>query len=397
MTTEIELTVMEGINPHGDLQARLKVFEERHNVSVRLTLLSWETAWADIAAYGRNRQGPDVSEIGNTWLGSLVDMGSIRPFDGSEIESLWAGGRVFLPSIWQACMLGGNLYAIPWFADVRLVYYRKDVFKRLGIDSAQAFENFENLEAAIDKLKTANVEGPWLVPTYRTLNNLHIASSWVWGFGGDFLNPETLAYEYTRPESLQGFVHYFRMGRFISPRMFGLGDNYLNSRFRSGKAAVLVSGPWVGVGGLSQFGNANTASPDVIAHHGVSPLPGIPYVGNSSLVVWKHSQQNELAVKLVEFLSSEEFQRSFYPVSRMFPTRLDVLNSVEPVGYHETWQAGVRSLQNGRVFPTLPRWAILEDRLSQALALIWRQVGSDPWIDLEKVVHDSLVGLMDSI
>ena len=48
MSTEIELTVMDGTNPGGVLAERLRPFEEAHNVKVNLTILAWENSWTNL-------------------------------------------------------------------------------------------------------------------------------------------------------------------------------------------------------------------------------------------------------------------------------------------------------------------------------------------------------------
>lgn len=396
MAAELEITIMDGTDPRGDLKNRLRVFEERHNVSVHITILAWEAAWADIVKYGMYAHGPDISEIGSTWLSSLVDMNALRPLSKDDIELL-GGADAFLPQMWQEGMAQGQSFAVPWFGDVRLLYYRRDILHRYGIDPAQAFQTAQSLETCLQQLKEAGADTPWLVPTDRTLNTLHIASSWVWGAGGDFISPDGREILFARPESLKGFIDYFSLGRFISPRLLGLGDARTNSRFRNGKAVTVVSGPWVGLGGFNQAISAHTASPDVIQHCGATRLPGVPFVGSSSLVIWKHSRKSQLALKLVEFLSSAEFQRSFYPYRRMYPTRLDVLNNNPSTELKEVWTAGVDSLRQGRTFPVVPRWGLLEDRLTQEFGRVWSALSLNPGLDLEKMLTTVLENLAERL
>lgn len=360
MTVELELTVMDGTNPGGVLTERLRPFEEAHKVKINLTILAWESAWTDIVKYGLYGRGPDVSEIGSTWLASLVGMNALRPFEDAEAERLEP--QAFLPQLWDNGIYEGALYGIPWFADTRLIYYRRDILKRAGVNPSQAFVSAQSLEQAIGQLKKAGVDTPWLVPTDRTLNNLHILAAWVWGAGGDFLGADGREILIDRPESLEGFANYFRLGRHISARAMGLSDNLANRRFRQDKAAMLASGPWVRL--------TEAESLKVVRdNYDAAPLPGVPFIGSSHMVVWKHSPHGELACKLVEFLTSADFQREFYQVPSLFPSRTALLE--EELRDDPVWRASVESIRRGRTFPVASLWGLLEDRLSVEIGKIW--------------------------
>lgn len=387
MTTEIELTVMDGTNPGGVLTERLRPFEEAHDVKVNLTILAWENSWTDIVKYALYGRGPDVSEIGSTWLASLVGMNALRSFSDAETAPLEP--QAFLSHLWENGIYAGALYGIPWFADTRLIYYRRDILKKAGVDAATAFSSAQALEDAILALKNAGVDTPWLVPTDRTLNNLHIVAAWVWGAGGDFLSPDGKEILFDSPESVQGFCNYFKLGRFISARAMLLDDNLANRRFRQDKAAMLVSGPWVRMTEAESY-------KVVRENYGAASLPGVPFIGSSHMVVWKHSPHGELACKLVEFLTSSDFQRAFYNIPSLFPSRTALL--AENLRPDPVWSASVESLQKGRTFPVASLWGLVEDRLSVEIGKIWADIAINPNSqDIEGIVHRHITALAERL
>lgn len=387
MTAELELTVMDGTNPGGVLADSLRAFEEQHKVKVNLTILAWETAWTDIVKYGLYGRGPDVSEIGSTWLASLVGMNALRPFCDSETISLEP--ESFLPQLWENGIYAGALYGIPWLADTRLIYYRRDILKKAGVNPVVAFSSAQELEKAIVTLKNAGVDTPWLVPTDRTLNNLHILAAWVWGAGGDFLGADGQKILFDSPESLNGFCNYFKLGHFLSARSMGLNDNLANRRFRQDKAAMLASGPWVRL--------TEAESHKVVRdNYDAAPLPGVPFIGSSHIVIWKHSPHGELACKLVEFLTSAGFQREFYSVPSLFPSRTALLD--EGLRHDPVWRASVESLQRGRTFPVASLWGLMEDRLSVEISKIWGDISSNSRRDgIEGIVRKRITDLAERL
>jgi multiple sugar transport system substrate-binding protein len=387
MTTEIKLSVMDGSNPHGELVDYLRPFEEAHGVKINLSILSWESAWAEIVKYGLYGRGPDVSEIGSTWLASLVGMNALRPFCSAEKDRLDA--PEFLPKLWQNGLYAGELYGVPWLADTRLIFYRRDILKQAGINPQQAFSSFETLEQTIAELKKTGIDTPWLLPTDRTLNNLHILAAWVWGAGGEFLSEDGTQILIDQPSSLEGFRAYFRLGRFISARSMILNEGAANRRFRQGKAAMLVSGPWVRL-------TESDASRDVLENYGVAALPGIPFVGSSHFVVWKHSPCGDLACELIQYLTTADFQRSYYGVPSLFPSRTALLS--EGLRDDPVWQASVESIQRGRTLPVASLWGLLEDRLSVEVGKIWSDLALNPHQrDVDSLVQTHICALAERL
>jgi multiple sugar transport system substrate-binding protein len=387
VTTEIEFSVMDGTNPGGVLSDRLRVFEKKHDVKVNMTILAWETSWTDIVKYALYGRGPDVSEIGSTWLASLVGMNALRPFCDPDVVNIES--QAFLSQLWQNGHYGGELYGVPWLADTRLLYYRRDILQKSGIDPAVAFSSAQELDKAIEQLKSDGVDTPWLVPTDRTLNNLHIIAAWVWGAGGDFLSKDGKQILIDQPESLEGFCNYFRLGRFISARSMLLGDDSANRRFRQGKSAMLVSGPWVHL-------VESESRQVVLDNYGVAPLPGVPFIGSSYFVTWKHSPHGTLACKLIEFLTSANFQRDFYNIPSQFPSLTPLLG--EGLRDDPVWHAGVESIRRGRTFPAASLWGLLEDRLSIEIGKIWSDIAMNPNMgDIDALVRARITTLAERL
>ena len=52
----------------------LHAFEVQQHVQVNLVAIPWSKGWTEIAKIGIYAQGPDISEVGTTWVGSLASM-----------------------------------------------------------------------------------------------------------------------------------------------------------------------------------------------------------------------------------------------------------------------------------------------------------------------------------
>jgi multiple sugar transport system substrate-binding protein len=97
-TMDLEFSI-QAPNAAG-IQPLMDEFRAETGIRVRLRLLSWDTAWSDLIKVALYGDGPDVSEIGSTWIGDLVAMTALRAFDAQNISAL-GGASYFLPTSWR--------------------------------------------------------------------------------------------------------------------------------------------------------------------------------------------------------------------------------------------------------------------------------------------------------
>jgi multiple sugar transport system substrate-binding protein len=376
MAQELELSIM--ADSPAAIQPLLNQFEAEHGVRVRLRLLAWDTAWSDLVKVALYGDGPDVSEIGSTWLGDLVAMNALRPFDEAEIAGLGRPGA-FLPSAWQGGRLAGQTqtWAIPWLAGARLVFWRRPLFAAAGLEPRTSFQSAAELQSALARLAASGTPVPWTVPTGLTHTTLLNAASWVWAAGGDFVTPDGKRTLFSQPAAQAGLRDYFALGRYLAPSVRRLTGLQPDDQFMTqAGTAVTISGPWL-FSILREHGLAGEI--------GLALPPGASFVGGSHLVIWKHSQQEEAVLALVRFLTEGATQIAYGQRVGLLPTRLDALTG-EPFAGDDWWQLAIRGLKTGRSFPVTRSWGLMEDRLTRELKALWDEVLLDPGLDLEAAI-----------
>jgi multiple sugar transport system substrate-binding protein len=373
MPEEIEFSIMA---PHaGDIQPLLDRFEAEQGVRVRLRLLTWDIAWSTFVRTALYGDGPDVSEIGTTWLGDLVGMNALRPFNAAEVAS-FGKASAFTPAAWKTVTQSGDphVWGIPWLTGARLLYYRPALLERAVVDPQSAFGSNQALEAAVRRLQAAGVAVPWTVPTGHTHTTLLNIASWVWAAGGDFLSANGRATRFMELESLEGMRAYFALGRYLAHQVRHLNGLEPDEHFLSEpETALTVSGPWL-------FCEASRRGHLQAGSIAVALPPGPSFVGGSNLMIWKHSRNPETAVKLVRFLTQKAPQVAYCPYIGLLPARLEALGE-SPFSSDPFWQVAARGVESGRIFPTIRLWGLVEDRLTAAFGAVWADLLADP--DLE--------------
>ena len=164
MPQELEFSIM--AESPANIQPLLDQFEAEYRIRVRLRLLTWDIAWSDLVKVALYGDGPDVSEIGSTWLGDLVAMNALRPFAEQELAALGKPSD-FLPSAWNGGRVANQaqMWAIPWFTGARLLFYRRHLLERAGVDERTAFTTAGQFDETLSRLQASGAQVPWTVPT----------------------------------------------------------------------------------------------------------------------------------------------------------------------------------------------------------------------------------------
>lgn len=343
------------------ISERLTALYKHSYIQANTDILSWTDGWASLVQYALYKSGPDVSEIGSTWVGDLARMNALRPFSYREIQEV-VGEKPLFESVWLKDSSENSCYAIPWSGDVRVIFYRRDIFKKFGIDENTAFRDIARFEETMAQLKEGGVKSPLAMPSRDSRMGLHSLASWIWAAGSSFVSEDSSRITIDDERTIKGACNFFRLGRYF-------GHEALESGYRSddsflrGEAAVVISGSWL----LS----SSLIKPEVRENLGVARLPGIPFVGGSHLSIWSHSRNSELALTLIRTLLQEENSEILYPLIGL-PIR--ETDWSKPPFNAWPYPIFLESFKAGRSFPSGRLWGLVEKRLTETLTGMWDDV-----------------------
>ncbi|HSD85429.1 MAG TPA: extracellular solute-binding protein [Anaerolineae bacterium] len=391
--SDLELSVMaHSPTTEQDLQPILAKFEAQHHVAVKVRVFSWETGWTELVKFALYGHGPDVSEIGSTWVSTLAATNALHPFGLREIAAV--GGRyAFLHPSWQSCYLTGEseMWAVPWLANVRLVFYHADRLQQAGYGEPVLVRLTEQFERVLAQLQQAGEAVPLTLATQNTVNSLHNVAMWIWGAGGHFIGPAGKEIKFNEPAARTGLRAYFGLHRFIARAAQDLNDQESDRMFLQGRAALTISDP-----GLLHTAASSKVGPGMTSQIRTALPPGVPFVGGSNLVIWRHSRQEKLAFELVKYLTSQTTQTAYSTYARSLPVRLDALSS-PPFSTDPLYKAIVEALKSGRSYQVNRLWGMVEERLVAELNQIWSELFADPGIDLDALLDQHLQPLAERL
>ena len=206
-------------DPTADMQHVLRNFElENPGIEVQVTVLDWSVAWTKITTAASTRSGPDVIQMPTTWAAAVTAMEALMPMD--SLIAVSGGDSAFASVSMKFARPVGVQQAtsVPWFLDVRPLYYRRDALAEAGVNPAKV-RNWDEFRIALEKIRKANLViedqhiDPIGYPGKHDWNVIHNLAPWIWGAGGDFLDSTGTESLLATKESINGILFYLSLVR----------------------------------------------------------------------------------------------------------------------------------------------------------------------------------------
>src|SRR5690349_7442003 len=367
----------EDLNP---LQDVLRPFERDTAAQVRIKRIGWDRAWQTLLMDAIEGKGPHVSQIGSTWGATMAMFDALRVFKSDEVDRM-GGASQFLSAAWDTVKLAErqDVWSIPWTVYTFVLFYRRDVLTRAGIDPNQAFPTPEAMSETFAQLSQNEVV-PWAFPTLHPYQDLvHIASSWVRANGGEFLASNGSDPAFGKPEASSGLINFFELFPYLPPALRGLSVEACTQAFARGETAMLVGGIEV----ADELLASPYTSQELRENLAVTTLPGVPWVGGDHLVIWKNvhadADVESAALNLVQYLSDRDTQVQFFKVANALPARLDAYPQIE-FSLDTSAETIQKILKTGCPHPPVRLWRRIETFLDEMLLDIGSTVLRQPII-----------------
>lgn len=366
--------------PKADLEKITADYTKKTGVKVEVTVLDWGSAWTKITTAATSGIGPDVIQLGTTWVPTLAAMDALVDLK----SSIPAGTeKTFIPAAYAYSKMVGSqeVVTLPWFSDVRPFYYRKDVFKAAGLDPKQVFASWDNLKTATKKIQGIKIDGKAIAPIgfpgKNDWNVPHFMAPFIWGAGGDFLSKDGKNVLIASDKSVKGIEFYasFVLEGLMPKKYLEKNSSEVESKFRAGEIAIFSTGPWItkdidkAVAGKGNKG-------EVLDKVGVALPPAGPsgrytFFGGSSLGVFKSTKYQKEAIELVKYLTTNVAAASAYAeVTGNYPPLLAAANT-SYVTKNEGRSVIKEATKFGKAYTVVPTWGPMETILSKRLGAVW--------------------------
>lgn len=358
-----------GVLP-ASIRALLEDFQRQSGNMIQVESIPWDTGWPTLLGFALRADGPHLSQIGSTWTPSLLALHALRAFSNAELRRL-GSAEAFLPASWQAVQVPEKaVFALPWMAYIFLIVYRRSHLAKAGISEESAFVSSQAFFQTLQALKGKGFFFPLSIHTDPDgPHPLHILVSWVWEAGEPLLLGEK---ELNFAPVLQACERYFSMLQMFTPQSHPISLHEAEERFIRGEASVLICGaerPYI-------WRQARIVSQEMLDDLGGAPIPGVPWVGGTNLVIWKYTQLDpnleQRTFQLLEFLVSPSTQQAI-AANGFLPTRQEALAYL-PDRESAITQAIVRALLQGRSYRPRALWGRIESSFRLTFKRIFKDI-----------------------
>jgi hypothetical protein len=99
---ELEISIFDR-GPEGNrvIRGLLNEFERKTRIQVLADFIPFRGGWAQLVNVALHHFGPDISEVGSTWVKDFVRMNAVEPFSPADIRQL-GGAEGFLKLNWES-------------------------------------------------------------------------------------------------------------------------------------------------------------------------------------------------------------------------------------------------------------------------------------------------------
>ena len=146
--------------------------------------------WADIVSrlltsLASKTETPDIVELGNTKTATFGSVGAL-----ADVTDLYGeiDGDNLIPSFVTAATINDKIYAYPLYAGTSVLFYRKDLFEKAGIDAPETIEDLVDATIALEAANPEGVEG--FKGIYFPVIDTHGIEGWLFTYGANYAHFE---------------------------------------------------------------------------------------------------------------------------------------------------------------------------------------------------------------
>lgn len=330
-------------------------------------------------------EGPNATNLIEDLYTSAFILGD-SPYDLVNMDVIWtskfaAAGwlldltnrmtsqelAAFSPKDVEGGTYEGKLYRIPLRSDAGMLYYREDLLKQAGLKPPETFEQLMNYSKVLQRSDKARWGYIWQGRQYEGLVAMFMEV--LEGFGGFWVNPDTLEVGLDRPETLKAiaFLQNTVKQRVSPPGVTTYQEEETRRIFQSGQAVFLRSWPYV-------WPLANQKNSKINGKIGIKPMVHAPgkssaaCLGGWGLGISKSTKHPEEAWKAIKYFSSREAQRQFILKAGYVPSRRELFTDPEIVAKYPHFPQLLKVVDSAVLRPPIAQYAQTSDILQRYLS-----------------------------
>jgi multiple sugar transport system substrate-binding protein len=260
-----------------------------------------------------------------------------------------------------------RLYRIPTRSDAGMLYYRTDLLQENGFAPPKNLEEMERIASTIQQKGDARWGYLWQGRQYEGLAAMFIEI--LKGFGGFWVNPDTLEVGLDRPETIKA-INFLRgtIEKGISPPgVTTYMEEDTRRIFQAGDAVFLRNWPYV-------WSLANSETSPIKGKVGIMPMPGASgneggaCLGGWGLGIAKTTRHPKEAMRVLRFMSNLDAQRRFIQDAGYVPSVRALFTDSQITADFGHYPQLLQVVDNAVLRPPIAQYAQVSDIMQRYLS-----------------------------
>jgi multiple sugar transport system substrate-binding protein len=255
---------------------------------------------------------PDILQLDVIWTPEFAAAGWILPLDSYEPET-----EAFFTATVEANRWEGRLYALPWFVDVGMLYWRTDLFDA----PPSTLDDLSDLARSALSAGDVRFGLVWQGSRYEGLVTVFV--EYLGGFGGRIMDDAgriTVDSE-AALRALEFMSEQIYVSEVVPRSALTWQEEQTRFAFQNGQAAFMRNWPYA-------FPLMEDSSESRVAgRFAVAPMPAAPggsptaALGGSQLAINANTEHPDAAYAVIEYLTRPEQMLERAQVVGQYPTR----------------------------------------------------------------------------
>ncbi len=357
----VGITFTFGPDASGGLQTLIDRFNKEHkgeiNVTWRTTPAASDEYFEQIKTQLQSGQAT-VDVIGGDviWPAQLASQGYLL-----DLSDRFTAGmkKRHLEGPLQATEYDGKTYAVPWFIDAGMFYYRKDLLEKSGFSEPP--KTWDEMKQMVDTIRSDSaVKYGYVFQGARDEGGVVDALEHIWNAGGDVLDGSEVIID--SPEAAEGLeIRRSMITEGVAPEASGeYTTQESQAIFTNGDAVFMRNWPFVY--GLLASPETSKVRPEQVDLANI-PVSDPRQASFSGLGGWTFlvnaASEDKLAEiwTFIEFMSSPASQKTLALESTRLPTLKALYEDQEVLEKVPVAALGKESLENTRPRPVSPYYS----------------------------------------
>jgi len=360
---EITLIFAAGNDPSGATAALIDEYNASHpGVTVKFQAMPANTDTqhdAYVTYLSAGESNIDLYSLDVIWTAEFARAGWVRKLPGSIIDV-----DEFLEGPIESVTYDGDLYAVPWFTDAGVLYYRRDLLEEAGLQVPETWGDF--LAACRSVALPRGMDGfVWQGARYEGLVCDFL--EFLWGLGGR-IDPEDLAshprdVEDKIVETIELLRGFLRDG-ISSESVLTYKEEDSRRVFTEGQALFHRNWPYA-------WSMAEGAESKVKGRVGIAPLAHAPgetaysTIGGWNVAVSSFTEHPDEALEFLAFITGERSLKLRAIEGAYLPTRKSTYEDPEVLEANPHFARFFEVFRNTRNRPRSPNYPRASDALQE--------------------------------